>query len=55
VAFTKSSDIPYALEIGDIKKILRAVEGLYPIKKKIIDPVSSVRRMAKIGANINLD
>ena len=25
------------------------------VKKKIIDPVSSVRKIAKIGANINID
>ena len=38
-----------------MKKILRASNGLYPIKAKIIAPQNKVRKIAKIGASMNIN
>ena len=51
VAFTNSSEIPYDVDIGDIKKVWRAKKGLKPIIEKIIEPVSKVKITAITGTN----
>lgn len=49
VALTSNSEIPYALEIGEIKKVCKAKNGLKPIIEKIVEPVINVKTIAITG------
>ena len=49
VALTSNSEIPYELEIGEIKNVCNENKGLKPIIEKIIDPVISVKIIAITG------
>ena len=37
VAFTSNSEIPYEVEMGEMKKVCNAKNGLKPIIEKIIE------------------
>ena len=52
VALTKSSETPYAEEIGEIKNVWRANIGLKPIIEKIIEPVNKLNITAITGTKI---
>ena len=54
VALRNNSEIPYELEIGEIKKVCKANIGLNPINEKMIDPVIKVNTIAIIGAQYDI-
>ena len=52
VAFTSNSEIPYEVEMGEMKKVCNAKNGLKPIIEKIIEPGIKVKKTAIIGTKI---